>query len=63
MYQHFGELTSGHDTGNSRGAAVTTNLTHSNQFQPATLTVARGTTVTWANTGFAPHTVTDDATA
>ena len=42
-------------------AGVTITLTNSNQFQPGTLTVARGTTVTWVNTGFAPHTVTDDA--
>jgi plastocyanin len=45
----------------SGAAGVTINLTISNQFQPATLTVARGTTVTWVNTGLAPHTVTDDA--
>ena len=43
------------------GAVVTINLTNSNQFQPATLTVARGTTATWVNTGLAPHTVRDDA--
>ena len=33
------------------GAAVTVNMTNSNEFQPAAITVARGTTVTWANTG------------
>ena len=38
------------------GAGVTINLTNSNQFQPAKRTVARGTTVTWVNTGVAPHT-------
>ena len=35
-------------------------MTNSNEFQPATITVARGTTVPWVNTGLAPHTVTDD---
>jgi plastocyanin len=29
-------------------------------FNPATLTVKAGTTVTWTNTGSAPHTVTAD---
>ena len=42
-------------------AGVTITLTNANQFQPGTLTVARGTTLTWVNTGLAPHTVTDDA--
>ena len=32
----------------------------SNEFQPAAITVARGTTVQWVNTGVMPHTVTDD---
>lgn len=35
-------------------------LTDQNQFQPPTLSVARGTTVTWTNSGRTPHTVTDD---
>ena len=42
-------------------AGVTITLTNSNQFQPGTLTVVRGTTLTWVNTGLAPHTVTYDA--
>ena len=41
-------------------ADVTIKLTNSNEFQPATITVARGTTVTWINSGQAPHTVTGD---
>ena len=42
--------------------AQTANVTMSdaNQFQPANLTIARGTTVTWTNTGTVPHTVTSD---
>ena len=32
-----------------------------NVFQPATLTVSAGSTVTWANTGALPHTVTSAA--
>ena len=43
------------------GQPVTVNMTDANQFQPASITVARGTTVTWVNTGQTPHTVTDDA--
>jgi plastocyanin len=35
-------------------------LTDANQFQPATLSVPTGTTVTWTNTGSTQHTVTDD---
>jgi plastocyanin len=35
-------------------------MTDANVFQPGTLTVARGATVTWVNTGTVPHTVTDD---
>jgi plastocyanin len=31
------------------------------RFEPATLTVARGTTVTWTNASQTAHTVTDDA--
>jgi len=42
------------------GATVTVNMTNSNEFQPAAITVARGTTVQWVNTGVMPHTVTDD---
>ena len=32
-------------------------------FSPDTLTIPKGTTVTWANTTFAPHTVTSDNNA
>ena len=42
------------------GASVTVNMTNSNEFQPAAITIARGTTVQWVNTGVMPHTVTDD---
>jgi plastocyanin len=41
-------------------ADVTIKMTNSNEFQPATISVARGTTVTWINSGQAPHTVTGD---
>ncbi len=42
------------------GAGVTVNMTNSNEFQPAAITVARATTVSWVNTSVMPHTVTDD---
>ena len=35
-------------------------MTDANQFQPVTLSVSAGTTVTWTNTGSVEHTVTDD---
>jgi plastocyanin len=46
--------------GGGGAADVTVKMTNSNEFQPATITVARGTTVTWINSGQAPHTVTAD---
>jgi plastocyanin len=36
-------------------------MTDANQFQPATLSIAAGTTVTWTNNGSVQHTVTDDS--
>jgi plastocyanin len=42
-------------------ASVTTvQLIDTLRFEPASLTVTRGTTVTWRNTGQVVHTVTDD---
>jgi plastocyanin len=38
----------------------TINMNDQYQFQPANLTVPRGTTITWMNTGQQQHTVTDD---
>jgi plastocyanin len=35
-------------------------MTDANEFVPTTLTVQRGTTVVWTNTGQTAHTVTDD---
>jgi plastocyanin len=45
------------------GAAqtVTVNMTDANQFQPATITIPRGSTVNWSNTSQTVHSVTDDA--
>jgi plastocyanin len=42
----------------SQQFAVT--MTDANQFMPANLTVPRGSTVVWTNTGQVAHTVTDD---
>src|SRR5579871_1963295 len=39
--------------------AVTVNMTDANQFQPTNITIPRGGTVTWVNTGQTTHTVTD----
>ncbi len=40
------------------GATVT--MTDQLKFEPATLTISKGTKVTWRNTGQVAHTVTDD---
>jgi plastocyanin len=42
------------------GQAFTVNMTDSLTFDPADLTVPRGATVTWRNTGAIAHTATDD---
>ena len=41
-------------------ASTGVSMTDANQFQPVTLSVPAGTTVTWTNTGSVEHTVTDD---
>jgi plastocyanin len=40
--------------------ASSVNMTDALKFDPATLTVPKGTTVTWHNTSSVQHTVTDD---
>jgi plastocyanin len=40
--------------------SASVSMTDANQFQPVTLTVSAGTTVTWTNSGSVQHTVTDD---
>jgi plastocyanin len=49
-------------TGSATPAASpdTVTMTSANRFQPAVLTVARGTTVTWVNASPVPHSVTAD---
>jgi plastocyanin len=42
------------------GSAPTVTMTNALRFEPATLTVPRGTTVTWLNATSMDHTVTDD---
>lgn len=42
------------------GAAATVTMTDQLKFEPADLTIAKGTTVTWKNSGQLPHTATDD---
>src|SRR5712691_9010300 len=44
----------------SQPQAFNVNMTDANQFQPATLSVPAGATVTWTNAGAVQHTVTDD---
>ena len=45
---------------NPAPSGVTVNMTDQYHFEPATITIPRGTTVTWVNTGQQPHTVTAD---
>ena len=40
--------------------SFTVNMTQANRFEPAELTVPKGSTVTWINTSQVVHTVTDD---
>jgi plastocyanin len=52
---------SGGGQGGSAAATSTTiAMNDANQYVPATLTVQRGATVVWNNTGSVQHTVTDD---
>ena len=47
-------------TASPSATAPTVQLTDTLKFDPETVTVARGTTVTWRNTSQLVHTVTDD---
>jgi plastocyanin len=46
--------------GASANQVPSVTMTDTNQFVPATITIQRGTTLVWSNTGGLPHTVTDD---
>ncbi len=46
--------------GASGGQSYTVNMTDSLKFDPATITVPKGATITWKNTGSLVHTSTDD---
>lgn len=50
----------GGQSGSAAAASTTVAMNDANQYVPATLTVQRGGTVVWSNTGSVPHTVTDD---
>ncbi len=41
-------------------AANTVKMTDANKFEPASVTIAKGGSVTWTNTSTMPHSVTDD---
>jgi plastocyanin len=41
-------------------ASASVSMTDANQYQPVTLSVSAGSTVTWTNTGSVQHSVTDD---
>jgi plastocyanin len=51
--------TTGTTPGVARAAASTVNMTGALKFEPGTLTVPKGTTVTWRDTSATVHTVTD----
>jgi len=46
--------------GSESQQSFTVKMTDANRFEPVDLTVPKGATVTWMNTGQAVHTVTDD---
>lgn len=48
------------DTGSNTGSNNTTVIMQNNSFSKASLTVAKGTTVTWTNNDYTTHTVTAD---
>jgi plastocyanin len=50
-------------TSSTPAASSSVEMNDQLKFVPDTLTVAAGTTVTWTNTGTAPHTVTSDTNA
>lgn len=45
---------------NTTSSGTTITMAAANQFQPVTLNVQRGTSVTWVNSSAVPHSVTDD---
>jgi plastocyanin len=55
-----GGSTSSGGSGSTSGGGNTVQMTNDNKFNPATLTVAKGTTVTWDNVSAVQHTVTLD---
>jgi len=44
----------------SAAKTATVNMTDANKFEPASVTIAKGGTVTWKNTSSTQHTSTDD---
>ncbi len=57
-----GAATTPASSGSSGGSAnaVTVTMTNDNKFDPATVTIPRGGTVTWSNTSTMAHSATDD---
>jgi plastocyanin len=47
-------------SGGSASQSFTVDMNDANQFRPADVTVPKGATVTWTNSGQVIHTVTDD---
>jgi plastocyanin len=52
---------SGNNSGNNTNTTPNTVVVYNMSFGPSTLTVAKGTTVTWQNTDGIAHTATSDA--
>ena len=48
------------DTAGAVTAAPTVSLTDANRYEPASITVPKGATVTWKNVSSVPHTITTD---
>src|SRR5579883_423223 len=55
-----GGSSSSGSSGSSGGSTTTVNMTDALKFEPASVTIKKGDTITWKNTGQLQHTATDD---
>lgn len=55
-----GQAAAGGGQGAASGSTTTVKMTDDNKFDPASVTITKGSTIVWQNTSSAPHTVTFD---
>ena len=56
-----GSSNSGSSGSSGGGSTTTVNMTDALKYEPASVTIKKGDTITWKNTGQLQHTATDDA--